>query len=130
MAKIYNAGDVHPAYERAFNSGDVDATVACYEASGTFVARSGRVARGTEELREVYRITFANKPIIKIEIGTIIPAGDDLALIIGPWTSTAKTTEGGTKVWSGTYTDIVRKQPDGAWKLVLDNPNGIESVSK
>jgi uncharacterized protein (TIGR02246 family) len=130
MDKVHNAGNVHPNYERAFNSGDIDATVACYEVNGSFVARSGRVVRGTEELREVYRITFANKPTIKIEIGRIIPAGDDLALIIGPWTSTAKTTQGETKVWSGTYADIVRKQPDGTWKLVLDNPNGVETMSK
>ena len=87
---------------------------------------SGRVARGIEELREAYRITFANKPIIKVDIGKIIPAGEDLALIIGSWRSTAETSAGETKVWSGTYTDIVRRQSDGTWKLVLDNPNGLE----
>lgn len=89
------------------------------------MAKSGRVARGIEELREAYRITFANRPTIKVNIGKIIPAGEDLALIIGEWTSSA-----GQKVWSGTYTDIVRRQSDGTWKLVLDNPNSFDSPKK
>jgi uncharacterized protein (TIGR02246 family) len=127
MDKAHNAGDVHPIYVKAFNAGDIEATVACYEPGGCFVAKSGRVARGIEELREAYRITFANKPTIKVDIGKIIPAGEDLALIIGEWTSSAETSVGETKVWSGTYTDIVRRQSDGTWKLVLDNPNGVDT---
>ena len=130
MDKAYNAGDVHPIYVRAFNSGDIEATVACYEPAGCFVAKSGRVARGIDELREAYRITFANKPTIKVDIGKIIPAGEDLALIIGRWRSTAETSAGETKVWSGIYTDIVRRQLDGTWKLVLDNPNGFDIPKK
>jgi len=130
VAEAYDAADVHPLYARAFNSADVEATVACYEPHGCFVAKSGRVARGTKELREVYRITFANKPTIKVATGKVISAGEDLALIIGEWTSTAETSAGETEVWSGIYTDIVRKQPDGTWKLVLDNPNGVEVLTK
>jgi len=99
MDKAYNAGDVHPIYVKAFNSADIEATVACYEPDGCFVAKSGRVAHGIGELREAYRITFANKPTIKVDIGKIIPAGEDLALIIGEWTSTAKTAAGETKGW-------------------------------
>jgi ketosteroid isomerase-like protein len=94
------------------------------------VARSGRVARGIEELREVYRITFANKPTIKVDIGKIIPAGEDLALIVRTWRSTAETSAGKSQDWSGVYTDIVRRQLDGTWKLVLDNPNGLEISEK
>jgi uncharacterized protein (TIGR02246 family) len=130
MNKAYTAADVHTIYAGAFNSGDVERTVACYESSGCFVSKSGRVARGTEELREVYRITFASKPTIKVDIGKIICTGEDLALVIGRWESTAQTPVEETKVWSGTYTDIVRKQPDGTWKLVLDNPNGVDVRTK
>ena len=130
MNKAYTAADAHPIYVRAFNSGDIESTVACYESSGCFVAKSGRVARGTEELREVYRITFGSKPTIKVDIGEIICAGEDLALVIGQWESTAQTPVGETNAWSGTYIDIVRKQPDGTWKLVLDNPNGVDVRAK
>ena len=94
------------------------------------MAKSGRVARGIEELREVYRITFASKPTIKVDIGKIIPAGEDLALIVGTWRSTAETSAGEAQDWSGVYADIVRKQLDGTWRLVLDNPNGLDIREK
>jgi uncharacterized protein (TIGR02246 family) len=124
MIHDHNAADVHPAYQKAFNAGDIDATVACYESQGCFVSKSGRIARGAAELREVYRITFSNKPQMKFDIRKVITAGDDLALVIVGWTSVLSSGE--SKVLSGTATDIVRRQADGTWKLVLDNPYGIE----
>ena len=130
MDNAYNPADVHPIYVRAFNSGDIETTVACYESAGCFVSKSGRVARGAAELREVYRITFASKPTMQVDISKLVPAGEDLALIIGEWTTRAETSSGETKVLSGTFADIVRKQPDGTWKLVLDNPQGVEVRAK
>jgi uncharacterized protein (TIGR02246 family) len=123
MSADQKTGDVHPLYLYAFNSGDIEATVACYESQGCFVSKSGRIARGTAELREVYRTTFSNTPQMKLESCKVIPAGDDLALVIVGWTSTVSSGE--PKVFSGTATDIVRRQADGIWKLVLDNPYGV-----
>jgi uncharacterized protein (TIGR02246 family) len=121
-----NPSDIHLAYLKAFNAGDIEATVACYESRGCYVSKSGRTAIGDAELREVYRVTFSNKPQMEFDIRKVIPAGDDLALIILGWTSKAVSAAGDTKSWSGVATDIVRKQPDGRWKLVLDNSSGIE----
>jgi len=91
MKQAYTAADVYSIYASAFNSGDIERAVACYESVGCFVSKSGRVARGAEELREVYRITFASKPTFKVDIGNIIYAGEDLALVTGQWESTAQT---------------------------------------
>jgi uncharacterized protein (TIGR02246 family) len=121
-----NPADVYSAYLKAFNAADIDATLACYESQACFLARSGRAARGAAELREVYRVTFSNKPQMKFNIRKVVPAGDDLALVVVEWRSKAVSPAGEVKLWSGTATDIVRRQPDGAWKLVVDNPYGIE----
>ena len=123
MSTEHGAADVHAAYLKAFNAGDIEATVACYEPQACLVSKSGRIARGAAELREVYRITFSNKPQMKFEIRKVVPAGDDLALVIVDWTSVLSSGE--AKVLSGTATSIVRRQADGTWKLVLDNPFGI-----
>jgi len=45
--------------------------------------------------------------------------------VIVNWETTA-VSDDHPKRWSGTATDIVRKQRDGTWKIVLDNPHGIE----
>ena len=87
MDKAYNAADVHPIYMKAFNAGDIEAIVACYESDGCFVSASGRIARGSTELREVYRRTFANRPAFHLDVRKVLAAGNDLALVIGEWTS-------------------------------------------
>src|ERR1700692_2491326 len=44
MAHEHKPADVYPALLKAFNSGDVDATVACYESEACFVLKSGHAA--------------------------------------------------------------------------------------
>jgi uncharacterized protein (TIGR02246 family) len=126
MGHEHNPADVYPALLKAFNTADVDATVACYEPQACFVLKSGHTARGVVELREMFQATLSYKPDLKLDIRKIIQAGDDLALVTVKWTSSTVSSSGEAKVWAGTATDIVRRQPDGTWKLVLDIPYGIE----
>jgi len=109
----------------AFNAGDLDALMQCFEPEACFVSKSGRVAAGTEAVREAYRRTLANKPHMDLEVRKVLPAGPGLALVIVPFTQKAATPDG-TMEWRSVATDIVRQQPDGSWLLVLDNPFGIE----
>ena len=121
-----NPAEVYSTYLKAFNAGNVDATLACYEPQACFMSRSGRAAYGAAELREVFRLTFVNKPYMKFNVRKVIPAGEDLALVVLEWRSKSVAADGEVKLWSGMATDIVRRQPDGEWKIVLDNPYGIE----
>jgi uncharacterized protein (TIGR02246 family) len=126
MGHEHNPADVYPALLKAFNAGDIDATLACYEPQACFVLKSGHVARGAAELREMLRATFSYRPDLTLDVRKIISAGDDLALTVVKWTSKTVSSSGETKAWAGTATDIVRRQADGTWKLALDNPYGSE----
>ena len=126
MSHARNPADVYPALVKAFNAGDIEATVACYEPQACFVLKSGHVVRGAAELREMFRATMSYKPDLKLEIRKIVSAGEDLALVIVKWASNAVSSSGEVKVWSGTAVDIARRQADGTWKLALDNPYGVE----
>jgi uncharacterized protein (TIGR02246 family) len=126
MGHEHSLADVYSTLLKAFNAGDIDATVACYEPQACFVLKSGHAARGVVELREMYRATFSYKPDLELDVRKIISAGDDLALVVVEWKSKTVSSSGEAKVWAGTATDIVRRQPDGTWKLALDNPYGIE----
>lgn len=121
-----NPAGVYEIYLKAFNAGNVEATLACYEDQACFMSRSGRAAYGPEELREVLNVTLANKPQMKFKVRKIIPAGDNLAFVVVEWRSKAVSAAGEVKLWSGLATNIVRRQPDGEWKIVLDNPYGVE----
>lgn len=121
----HDPADVYPALSKAFNAGDLDAIVACYEPEACFVSKSGRAYRGPLELRDLYRAMLSNRPQVKLDVRKITSSGGDLALVIVEWT---EWTSVEAKHWTGIATDIVRKQPDGTWKLVLDIPYGIETA--
>ena len=79
--------------------------------------------RGMASLREVAPGFLAIKPSVTMSVNKVIEA-DDIALVIGEWHLEGEGTEGKVRM-SGTYTDVARRQGDGSWKFVIDNPDGV-----
>lgn len=52
---------------------------------------------------------------------TVIEAGD-LALVLARWAMEVTGPDGQPIRKSGTATDVMRRQPDGTWRYVIDNP--------
>jgi uncharacterized protein (TIGR02246 family) len=107
----------------AFNKGDIDALVALYEPGASMVAQPGQVATGTEGVREVMAGFLAMKPTLTSEKNETITAGD-LALSVTKWTLKGTDPNGQPIGLEGTATDVLRKQVDGSWLFVIDNPWG------
>ncbi len=126
MGHEHKPVDIYPALLKAFNAGDIDAILACYEPQAHYVPKSGHVARGAAELREIFRATISYKPKLELDVRKITSAGDDLALVVVEWKTKIVSSSGEAKVSAGTATDIVRRQADGTWKIVLDVPYGVE----
>lgn len=53
----------------------------------------------------------------------VIVSGD-IAMHIAPWEMTATTPDGQEIAQSGLSVAVLRKQADGGWKMVIDNPHG------
>ena len=51
----------------------------------------------------------------------------DLVLERTRWTSTTPTGDGRTVEMSGNSTVVLRRQPDGGWRMIIDDP-GLEQV--
>jgi uncharacterized protein (TIGR02246 family) len=113
------------AYEDAFNSGDLDALMAFYEPGATLVPQPGQVASGAAAIREAMGGFLALKGHMEIEPElTVIRAGD-VALVSLSWTLTGTGPDGEPVTMGGRMTDVVRRQPDGTWRWVIDVPFGI-----
>ncbi len=108
---------------RVFNTGDLDATVALYEPSAILVAQPGQVAEGTTALREALNGFLAMKPTLTLEKDELITAGD-IALSVVKWTLKGTGPDGEPIQMEGTASDVLRKQADGSWLYVIDNPWG------
>lgn len=95
--------------ERA-NAGDVDGLVALYEPDAVLAFPPGHVAHGHDEIRAVYEQFVAHAPVLAPGRVHDALVGDDLAL-------TASTLTSGELV-----VEVARRQADGSWRWVLDQP--------
>jgi len=116
------------AFFQAFNQGDIEAVMALYEPQPVLVAQPGRVAEGQAAVREALNAFLAMKPTLTPQRNFTVTAGD-LALSIVKWTLKGTGQDGQPIRMKGTSTDVVRKQADGRWLFVIDNPWGIGILS-
>ncbi|MDG4560888.1 MAG: SgcJ/EcaC family oxidoreductase [Candidatus Competibacter sp.] len=125
---ITNPEEVLHAFFRAFNQGDIDAVIALYEPRAALVAQPGQVAEGHSALREAFNGFLAMKPTLTPEKHTFVTASD-LALSTVKWTLKGTGPDGQPVQMEGTSSDILRKQADGRWLFVIDNPWGAGILS-
>jgi ketosteroid isomerase-like protein len=94
--------------ERA-NARDVEGVVALYEQDAVLAVAPGRLAVGTQAIRRVYAELLASPPAFTGEIRPAILNGD-IAV-------TSTTRAGNATV------EVARRQADGAWLWMIDQPN-------
>jgi uncharacterized protein (TIGR02246 family) len=103
------------------NAGDLEAVVALYEPDATLVPQPGQTVTGTAAIRDAIRGFIAMKPRFTVTAKPTVRAGD-LALTGLAWTLHATGPDGQPVEMKGHSAEIVRRQPDGTWKFVVDNP--------
>jgi len=92
------------------NAGDVEGLVALYEPEARLALPGGDVATGTEAIRRAYEQLLADRPTFT--------AGDQRpALVNGDLALTS------TRIPAGATAEIARRQPDGTWLWMVDQPN-------
>ena len=107
----------------AMERGDIGAVMAAYERGASLVVQPGVTASGTQ-LREALNGFIAMKPKFDMPKHEVIECGD-IALHISPWTMEAVDPVTGSRIEQGGLSlAVFRRQPDGNWLIVIDNPNG------
>ena len=110
----------------AANRGDLEAAVALYEPNASFVLESGEVVTGLAAVREVMQGFLALKPRFTIEVKAVQSGDGSLALTRAKWSMTGTGPDGKPVTMSGNSTEVVRRQSDGTWRFVIDNPRGAD----
>jgi ketosteroid isomerase-like protein len=108
---------------RLFNTGDVDAVLAMYEPQAILVAQDGQLAQGTTRLRAALNGFLSLKPTLTIHHSRLVVAGD-LALSLVRWSLSGTGPDAKPVYLEGTTSDVLRRQGDGTWLFVIDNPWG------
>ncbi len=113
---------LHRRFEEAFNEGDLDALVDLYEDGGLLAAAPGLVARGRSEIRTALAQYLATGSSIEMETTNVFDTGSGIALLHGKWRLIGTGPDGNPMDVSGANSEVVRRQPDGRWLFLIDNP--------
>jgi uncharacterized protein (TIGR02246 family) len=105
------------------NSGNVAAAVDLYEPTATFMAEPGKPVSGHAAIRELMAGMIAGKPRIAMKVPIVVRSGE-LALLVSDYTVTSTGPDGKQTSVSARGTEVVRRQADGTWRFVIDNPTG------
>jgi uncharacterized protein (TIGR02246 family) len=111
----------------AAHGGDVEAAVALYEPNASFVQDSGEVVTGQAAIRELMKGLLALKPHFTMKVDAVQSGDGTLALTRSTWSMTGTDPEGKPVTMGGRSAEVVRRQSDGTWKFVIDNPHGSEN---
>ena len=108
---------------QAINAKDPDAALDLYEADAILLPEPGQVAQGTDAIREAINGFVSLNPTLNVEVENVVQSGD-IALLYSKWTLTGTDPEGNAVNASGRGREVVRRQADGTWRFVIDDPNG------
>ncbi|HTY56520.1 MAG TPA: SgcJ/EcaC family oxidoreductase [Candidatus Binataceae bacterium] len=110
----------------ALNKGDLEAAVALYEPSASMVQDSGEVVIGHAAIREIMKGFLAIKPRFTIKVDGVQSGDGTLALTQATWSVSGTDADGKPVTMGSRSAEVVRRQSDGTWKFVIDNPHGGE----
>ena len=103
------------------NSGDLDSLLPLYESEAAFATQPGSLTPGIGEALNGF---ISMNGTLDLEVTRVLEV-DDLALVVGVWSFTG-TRDGEPVHLSARNADVLRRQADGTWRFVIDNPWGVD----
>ena len=105
-------------------SGDAAGLVALYEPGAVFEPEIGVVLRGLDAIRPALTELAEMRPSIEYDGDPDVVIVDDIAIVSNSWTMTAELPDGTRHREGGFSADVLRRQPDGSWLVLIDQPRG------
>ena len=107
------------------NTGDLDSLMPLYESDAAFASQPGSLAHGSSGVSEALTGFISMNGTLDLEVTRVLEV-DDLALVTGVWSFDGTGPDGEPVRLEAKNADVLRRQPDGTWRFVIDNPWGTD----
>ena len=107
------------------NAGNLDSLMILYESDACFASEPGRFIKGREGIRQSMQGFVDMRGKIESKIKRVFQTSN-LALVISEWSFNGTGPDGNPVNLASTSTDVLRQQPDGTWRVIIDNPWGTD----
>ena len=121
VASPHKPEDWPRVFEHHLNAGDLEAIMALYEQEARFVARSGETVVGRDAIRKVLATMIDAKTRLHSHVVKAVTVGD-IAQLYTDFEGTTDDGSGKTVAIHNKAIEVLRRQPDGAWKLIVGDP--------
>jgi uncharacterized protein (TIGR02246 family) len=107
------------------NTGNFETLMSLYEPEAAFATQPGSLAPGLGGIRDALGGFVAMNGKLDLEVSRVLEVGD-LALVVGEWSFAGTTPDGEPVKLAAKNADVLRRQTDGSWRFVIDNPWGTD----
>jgi uncharacterized protein (TIGR02246 family) len=123
MNDVESPDGVIRRFSDLLNARDVDGALALYEPEAAFVAEPGRWVTGRDKIRSALERFAALEPELEGEVESVREAGG-IALVVNRWSLRGRGPDGPVEM-GGRSADVLRRQSDGSWRVLIDDPWGV-----
>lgn len=116
-----NAQEVHSSLAAAYNTGDLNTVMSIYDGSGIIVADPTSPVSGKEKFEAAVKNILAIKGTMEIKTVYCLEVGD-VAVGRSEWSIT----DGGTTKVAAKGIELLKRQTDGTWRVLIDHAFGAE----
>jgi len=112
-------------FANAINAGDIEAAIELYEPGACLMPDPGQVVSGISAVREALGGLIAMKPRLRLDVKKLAETVG-IALTTSKWVLEGTGPDGKPMKAEGQSAEVARRQPDGTWRFVIDNPHGLQ----
>ena len=107
------------------NTGNLESLMPLYESEAAFATEPGTLAPGAPGISQALNGFISMNGKLDLDVTRVLEV-DDLALVIGVWSFDGTGPDGETVRLAARNADVLRRQTDGTWRFVIDNPWGTD----
>lgn len=125
MSKKMTPEEVLNSVTEGINAGNLDSLMTLYEPLACFASQPGHLAKSPADIRESLRSFIDMNGKLDLKVKRVLNASD-IALVTTEWLFSGTGSDGKHVDIVGKSADVLRQQPDGTWRFVIDNPWGTD----
>ena len=116
-------------FQNCIRAGDVEGAVRCLDVNAIYVTEAGKFVQGRASTRAAVAKVAGLKPDLQAKRSAILMPGGDIASLVDEWTLKATLPNGQKLDLAGVSSDILKRQANGVWTYLVDNPYGASYLT-
>jgi len=108
----------------AFQQKDIEGVINSYASDAVVMFEPQKPVTDPTIIRQMFEALFQLNPEFQYPNGHEVFVVNNIALHIAPWVMKGKAPDGSAVEQKGLSVAVLRKQENGKWLLILDNPHG------